>query len=184
MPFFVVLIVLLLALTVLYACCLVFWETLDNTTNQGNNQVGVPVMETVLSEYTKIEYMLNFFLKRLIIEAVVVSINLVVFYILLLQSIELSAKEGVRLLTIYVLWKQECPSLGQSQYCELLEESLRLVTGIKAILDHTINLGTQVLFHLITLELLDEGVDIILSIIIILTSRPMFSRVLPQRYVG
>ena len=78
--------------------------------------------------------MLNFFLKRLIIEAIVVSINLVVFYILLLQSIELSAKEGVRLLTIYILWKQECPNSEQSQYCELLEENLRIVTGIKAIL--------------------------------------------------
>ena len=128
--------------------------------------------------------MLNFFLRRLIIEAIVVSINLVVFYILLLQSIELSAKEGVRLLTIYILWKQECPNPEQSQYCELLEENLRVVTGIKAILDHTINLGSQVLFHLITLELLDEGVDVIWSIIIILTSRPLFSRVPPQRHVG
>ena len=49
MPFFVVLIVLLLALTVLYACCLVFWETLDNTNNQRNNRAEVPVTETVVS---------------------------------------------------------------------------------------------------------------------------------------
>ena len=128
--------------------------------------------------------MWNFFLKRLVIEAIVVSINLVVFYILLLQSIELSAKEGVRLLTIYILWKQECPDLEQDQYCELLEENLRAITGIKVIFDHIINLGTQVLFHLITLELLDEGTDIILSIIIIRTSRPLVSRALLQRYVG
>ena len=128
--------------------------------------------------------MLNFFLTRLFIESAVVSINLVVFYILLLKSIELSASEGVRLLTIYLLWKQECPDSEQVPYCELLEENLRVITGNKAILDHVINLGSQVLFHLITLELLDEGVDIILSIIIILTSRPLVLRVMPQRYVG
>ena len=128
--------------------------------------------------------MLNFFLTRLFIEAVVVSINLVVFYILLLNSIELSASEGVRLLTIYLLWKQECPNSEQIRYCELLEENLRVITGVKAILNHIINLGSQVLFHLITLELLDEGADIILSIIIILTSRPLVLRIMPQRYVG
>ena len=128
--------------------------------------------------------MLNFFLTRLFIEAVVVSINLVVFYILLLNSIELSASEGVRLLTIYLLWKQECPNSEQIQYCELLEENLRVITGVKTILNHIINLGSQVLFHLITLELLDEGADIILSIIIILTSRPLVLRIMPQRYVG
>ena len=128
--------------------------------------------------------MLNFFLKRLVIEAIVVSINLVVFYILLLQSIELSAKEGVRLLTIYILWKQECPNLEQDSYCELLQDNLRTVTGVKAILDHIINLGSQVLFHLITLELLDEGADVISSLIIILTSRPLVLRVSPQRNIG
>ena len=128
--------------------------------------------------------MLNFFLKRLVIEAIVVSINLVVFYILLLQSIKLSAQEGVRLLTIYILWKQECPNLDQNSYCELLEENLKIVTGVKAILDHIINLGSQVLFHLITLELLDEGADVLSSIIIILTSRPLVTRVSPQRNIG
>ena len=45
MPLFVILIVLLLALTVLYACCLVFWEALDNT----NNQEEVPVTESIVS---------------------------------------------------------------------------------------------------------------------------------------
>ena len=61
---------------------------------------------------------------------------------------------------------------------------LRVITGVKAILNHIINLGSQVLFHLITLELLDEGADIILSIIIILTSRPLVLRIMPQRYIG
>ena len=41
--------------------------------------------------------MWGFFLKRLVAEIIVVSINLIVFYTLLLQSIVLSAKEGVRL---------------------------------------------------------------------------------------
>ena len=49
MPFFVLLIVLLLALTVLYACCLVFWETLDNVGNQENNQVEPPEAELEVS---------------------------------------------------------------------------------------------------------------------------------------
>ena len=120
--------------------------------------------------------MWNFFLKQLVTEAIVVSINLVVFYILLLQSIELSAKEGVRLLTIYILWKQDCPNTEQGQYCELLEHNLTVITGTKVIFDHIVNLGSQVLFHLITLELLDEGTDIILSIVIILTSRPLAPR--------
>ena len=128
--------------------------------------------------------MLNFFLKRLVIEAIVVSINLLVFYVLLLQSIELSAKEGVRLLTTYVLWKQECPNPEQNSYCELLQENLGAAAGVKAILDHIVNLGSQVLFHLITLELLDEGAEVISSIIIILTSRPLVLRMPPQRNIG
>ena len=49
MPFFVVLIILLLALTVLYACCLVFWETLDNTNTQRNDQLGASTTEPVVS---------------------------------------------------------------------------------------------------------------------------------------
>ena len=49
MPFFVLLIILLLALTVLYACCLVFWETLDNVGNQENNQIEPPVTELEVS---------------------------------------------------------------------------------------------------------------------------------------
>ena len=128
--------------------------------------------------------MWNLFLKRLVTEAIVVSINLVVFYILLLQSIKLSAKEGVRLLTIYILWKQDCPDPEQGEYCELLEENLRIITGTKVIFDHILNLGSQVLFHLITLELLDEVTDIILSIVIILTSRPSVPRALLQRHIG
>ena len=48
MPFFVVLIVLLLALTVLYACCLVFWETLDNTDTHRNDQLEVSTTEPVV----------------------------------------------------------------------------------------------------------------------------------------
>ena len=49
MPFFVLLIVLLLALTVLYACCLVFWETLDNVGTQENNRTGAPITELEVS---------------------------------------------------------------------------------------------------------------------------------------
>ena len=49
MPFFVILIVLLLALTVLYACCLVFWETLDNTDDQRNDREEIPVTEPIVS---------------------------------------------------------------------------------------------------------------------------------------
>ena len=128
--------------------------------------------------------MWNFVLRQLVTEAIVVSINLVIFYILLLQSIELSAKEGVRLLTIYILWKQDCPDSEQDEYCELLEENLRVITGTKVIFDHVVNLGLQVLLHLLTLELLDEGTDIVLSIVIILTSRPLAPRALLQRYIG
>ena len=124
------------------------------------------------------------FLKRLVTEVIVVSINIVVFYILLLQSIEISAKEGVRLLTIYILWVQDCSDSKQDLSCEFLEESLRDVTGAKVIFDQLINLATQVLFHLITLELLDEGTDIILSIITVLTPRPLGRRMMLQRYVG
>ena len=124
------------------------------------------------------------FLKRLVTEVIVVSISIVVFYILLLQSIEISAKEGVRLLTIYILWVQDCSDSKPDISCEFLEESLRNVTGAKVIVDQLINLATQVLFHLITLELLDEGTDIILSIITVLTSRPLGRRMMLQRYVG
>ena len=49
MPFFVLLIILLLALTVLYACCLVFWETLDNVGIQENNQIDPPATEPEVS---------------------------------------------------------------------------------------------------------------------------------------
>ena len=49
MPFFVLLIVLLLVLTVFYACCLVFWETLDNVGNQEDNQIDPPVVEPEVS---------------------------------------------------------------------------------------------------------------------------------------
>ena len=128
--------------------------------------------------------MLDFFLARLLIEVAVVGINLVIFYILLLNSIELSASKGVRLFTLYLLWKQECPDLEQIRYCELLEENLREITGTRTILDHITNLGAQVLFHLIILELLDEGADIILSIFVILTSGHLVLRIRPQRYVG
>ena len=124
------------------------------------------------------------FLKRLVTEVIVVGISIVVFYILLLQSIEISAKEGVRLLTIYILWVQDCSDSEQNLSCEFLEESLRDITGTKVIFDQLINLTLQVLFHLITLELLDEGTDIILSIIIILTPRPSGRRMMLQRYVG
>ena len=124
------------------------------------------------------------FLKRLVTEVIVVSVSIVVFYILLLQSIEISAREGVRLLTIYILWVQDCSDSKQEIGCEFLEESLRDVTGAKVIFDQLINLATQVLFHLITLELLDEGTDIILSIITVLTPRPLGRRMMPQRYVG
>ena len=124
------------------------------------------------------------FLKRLVTEVIVVGISIVVFYILLLQSIEISAKEGVRLLTIYILWVQDCSDSGQNSGCEFLEESLRDITGTKVIFDQLINLTLQVLFHLITLELLDEGTDIILSIITMLTPRPSGRRMMLQRYVG
>ena len=49
MPFFVLLIILLLALTVLYACCLVFWETLDNVGTQESNRADLPVTELEVS---------------------------------------------------------------------------------------------------------------------------------------
>ena len=78
----------------------------------------------------------------------------------------------------------DCPNLQQIPYCEFLEENLRGITGTKVIFDNVVNLGTQVLFHLITLELLDEGTDIIWSIIILLTSRPLTQRVLPKRHTG
>ena len=81
------------------------------------------------------------FLKRLVTEVIVVSITIVVFYILLLQSIEISAKEGVQLLTIYILWVQDCPDLKQDLSCEFLEESLRDITGTKVIFDQLMNLA-------------------------------------------
>ena len=100
--------------------------------------------------------MLDSFLKRLVTGSDSGKYNVVIFYILLLQSIEISAKEGVRLLTIYILWVQDCPDLKQDPSCEFLEESLRAITGNKVIFDQLINLASQVLFHLITLEPLDE----------------------------
>ena len=49
MPFFVLLIVLLLALMVLYACCLVFWETLDNVGTQENSRTDAANTEPEVS---------------------------------------------------------------------------------------------------------------------------------------
>ena len=49
MPLFALLIILLLVLTVLYACCLVFWETLDNVGTQENNRTDPPVTELEVS---------------------------------------------------------------------------------------------------------------------------------------
>ena len=49
MPLFVLLIFFLLVLTALYACCLVFWEALDNAGTQENNRTNVPVTESVVS---------------------------------------------------------------------------------------------------------------------------------------
>ena len=40
MPLFVLLVILLLMLKVLYACCLVFWEALDNASTQENDGTG------------------------------------------------------------------------------------------------------------------------------------------------
>ena len=128
--------------------------------------------------------MWDYYLKGLVAETVVVSINLVIFYILLLQSIALSTKQGVQLLTFYILWRQDCPDQEQIFYCEVLEDNLRSITGTKVIFENIVNLTIQVLLHLITLELLDKGTDIILLIVILLTSGPMTQRNLPRRHVG
>ena len=104
--------------------------------------------------------MLSKLVRHMIIQFIIISINLVVFYIYLIRSTALSADEGVCWLTTHILWSRDCHNESRFDYCQGLARDLKVITQKDFLLSLGVNLVLRIPLHLIVLELLDEAADI------------------------